>query len=135
MFSDREGADMVQRDLLALSTVADRLQLTGRDRERSVLRRLRRHGVPFIRWGRGAYFVTEQQYDELIEKITVCSPSGNEANISTSVARSVSGGRRASSKSILQEQIAAKLQTRTDQNLKPKSATKSFTVVEGGRTP
>jgi hypothetical protein len=125
---------MSRRDLLSLATVADRLQQTGRDRERSVMRRLQRHGVPVIKWGRGAYFITEENFDVLIEKMTICSASGNQANISTSGARSVSGGKRVSSKNILREQIAATMRTRTDQNSKPKSATKSFTVVEGGRT-
>src|SRR4029077_108738 len=56
--------------LLPLSTIADRLHYTGRDRDRSVRRLFKRHGVPMIRRGRGASFVTEQQYAELIEKIT-----------------------------------------------------------------
>jgi hypothetical protein len=70
-------------ELCPLSTIADRLHYTGRDRDRSVRRLFQRHDVPTIRRGRGAYFVTEQQYAELIEKIT-CLPSGAEAKTSTS---------------------------------------------------
>ena len=38
------------------------------------------------------------------------------------------------SKSILSERIAETMQRRIDQSSKPSSDTKSFTVVEGGRT-
>ena len=44
------------------------------------------------------------------------------------------GGKRGSSKSILSERIAETMQRRIDQSSKPSSDTKSFTVVEGGRT-
>src|SRR6516165_3676956 len=121
-------------ELCRLSTIADRLHYMGRDRERSVRRLFERHRVSIIKRSRGAYFVTEAQYAELIEKMTTCSQSGAEARTSTSVGRSVSGRKRASSRSTLAERIAATMQTRTDRNSKPKSATKSFTVVEGGRT-
>jgi hypothetical protein len=124
---------MTRRDLLSFAIIAARLHYAGSDRERSVLRLFRRHGLPFVKRSRGAYFATEDQYDALIEKLT-CLPSENAANISTSGARSVSGGKRVSSKNILAARIAATMQTRTDQNSKPKPAAKSFTVVEGGRT-
>ena len=63
----------------------------GRDRERSVRRLFERLRVPMTKRSRGAYFVTEAQYAELIEKMTTCSRSGVEAKTSISVARSVSG--------------------------------------------
>lgn len=87
--------------MLPLATIAERLHYSGRDWERSVRRLFQRHDVSMIRRGRGAYFVTEAQYAELIEKITTCSRSGVEAKTSTSVVRSVSGGKRASSRSFL----------------------------------
>jgi len=121
-------------NLLSLATIAERLHYSGRDRVRSVRRLFARHGVSMIRRGRAAYFVTEDQYAELIEKMTICSPSGSGANTSTFAVRSVSGRRSASSKSILAEQIAATMLKRTGRSSKPKSGTKSFTVVEGGRT-
>jgi len=121
-------------ELLPLSTIADRLHYTGRDRERSVRRLFVRHRVPIIKRGRGAYLVTEGQFAKLIEKMTTCLPSGVEAKTSISVARSVSGAKRASSKSILAEQIAVTMQKPIAQNSRPTSGTKSFTVVEGGRT-
>ena len=120
--------------LLTLTTVANRLHYLGRDRERSVRRLFAQHGVSMIRRGRRAYFVTECQYTALIEKLTTCLPSGAEARTTTSVVRSVSGGKRASSKSILAEQIAVTMQKPIAQNSRPTSGTKSFTVVEGGRT-
>jgi hypothetical protein len=120
--------------MFSLATIAERLHYSGRDRERSVRRLFMRHGVPMIRRGRGADFVTEQQYAELLEKITTCLPSGVEAKTSTSAVQSVSGGKRGSSKSILSERIAETMQRRIDQSSKPSSDTKSFTVVEGGRT-
>src|SRR5690349_20921699 len=120
-------------ELSPLSTIADRLHYTGRDRKRSVRRLFARHRVSIIKRSRGAYFVTEAQYAELLEKMTTCSRSGVEAKTSISVARSVSGGKRASSKSILAERIAAMTPTPTDRSSKRKSAMKSFTVVEGGR--
>src|SRR5262245_35768505 len=62
--STRQNATMGGRSsvLLPLAVVADRLCYTGSDRERSVRRLFLRHGVPFIRRGRGAFFVTELQY-------------------------------------------------------------------------
>ena len=120
--------------LLTLTTVANRLHYLGRDRERSVRRLFAQHGVSMIKRGRRAYFITEWQYAALIEKMTTCLPSGAEARTTTSEVRSVSGRKRGSSKSILAEQIAAMTQTPTDRSSKLKSATKSFTVVEGGRT-
>jgi hypothetical protein len=120
--------------LLSLSQIADRLHYMGRNPERSVRRRFEKFGVSMIKRSRGAYFVTEALYAELIEKMATCSPSGAEARTSTSAVRSVLGGKRASSKSILAERIAATTQTPTDRSSKPKSAMKSFTVVEGGRT-
>ena len=117
----------------SLATIAARLHYRGRDRERSVRRLFALHRVPIIKRGRGAYLVTEGQFAELIEKMTTCLPSGAEARTSTSVVRSVSGGRSVSSKSILAERITEKMQTRIVRSSKPKSAMKSFTVVEGGR--
>jgi hypothetical protein len=120
--------------MLPLATIAERLHYSGRDWERSVRHLFRRHDVPMIKRGRGAYFVTEGQYAELIEKMTTCSRSDAEANISTSAARSVSGGRRTSSKNILADRLAETMQRPIARNSKPRSDTKSFTVVEGGRT-
>ena len=119
----------------SLATIAEKLQYSGRDRERSVRRLFARHRVPIIKRGRGAYFVSDAQFAELIEKMTTCLPSGAEATTSTSVARSVSGGKRASSKSILAEQIAATMPKRIARSSKPTSVTKCFTVVAGGRAP
>jgi hypothetical protein len=122
-------------ELCPLSVIAERLHFMGPDRERSVRRLFERHRVSIIKRGPGVYFATAAQYAELIEKMTTCSQSGVEAKTSISVARSVSGGKRASSKSILAERIAATTLTPTDRSSKRKSATKSFTVVEGGHTP
>src|SRR6516165_8036627 len=122
-------------ELYPLSTIADRLHYMGRDRERSVRRLFERLRVPMIKRSRGAYFVTEAQYAELIEKMTTCSRSGVEAKTSISVARSVSGAKHASLKSILAEQIAVTMQKPIGQNSRPRSGMKSFTVVEGGRIP
>lgn len=121
--------------MLPLATIAERLHYSGRDRERSVRRLFQRHGVPMIKRGRGAYFVTEVQYAELIEKMTTCSPSGVEAKrrFGTSAVRSASGARRKSSANILAEQIAATLQKPIEQKSKPKSGTNCFTVLAGGR--
>jgi hypothetical protein len=120
--------------LLSMEAVAERLQYGGRDHLRSVRRLFGRHGVPMIRRGRAAYFVTEAQYAELIEKMTTCSQSDVEAKTTTSAVPSVSGGRRVSSKSILAGRIAETMRRPTGRNSRQKSDTKSFTVVEGGRT-
>jgi tRNA(Ile)-lysidine synthetase-like protein len=117
--------------LLPLAIIGERLHYGGRDRERSVKRLFRRYGVPMIRRGR-SYFVTEQQYVELIEKMT-CLPSGAEARISTSGARSVWGGKRVSSKNILAERLAETTRRSTAPKSRPRSGTKSFTVLVGGR--
>ena len=111
--------------LLSLETIADRLHYAGSDRERRVRRLFARHDVPIIKLGRGSYFVTEFQFAALIEA-TTCLPCASAAKTGTSVVRSVSGGKRASSKSILAAQIDATLQTPTDRSSKPKRATKSF---------
>jgi hypothetical protein len=119
--------------LLSLAIIADRLQYAGSDRERSVRRLFARHHVPLKLRGR-IYFATEDLYHALLEAMTTCpSPSESAASISTRVARSVSGGKRESSKSILAAQIDATLRKSTARNSKRISATKSFTVVEGGR--
>jgi hypothetical protein len=120
--------------LVPLEVVADRLCYTGSDRERSVRRLFSRHGVPIIRRGRGIYFVTELQYAALIEAMTTFSPSGSAAKNSTSGGRSGWGGKRASSKSTLQAAIAEKMPKHTSRSSKRISATKPFTVVEGGRS-
>ena len=120
--------------LLPLTTIADRLHYDGTDRERSVRRLFVKHGVPFIRRGRGVYFATEQQYEALIEAMTTCSTSGGAAKTFTSGGRSVSGAKRGSSKSILAARIAATRQKPIGQSSKPKTDTKCFTVLEGGRS-
>jgi|SRR5262245_22510940 hypothetical protein len=120
--------------LLTLTEIADKLHYVGTDRERSVRRLFVKHGVPFIRRGRGVYFATERQYEALIEAMTTCSTLGGAAKTSTSGGRSVSGAKRGSSRSILAERIAATMRRPTAQSSKPKSGTKSFTVLEGGRT-
>jgi hypothetical protein len=122
-------------NLLTVDDVADRLHFAGLNRNRWFQRLFMRHGVQFIRRGKGVYFVTERQYAALIEAMTTCSQSESAANTSTSAVRSVSGGKRASSRNILAAQIAATLQTPTDRSSKRIYATKSFTVVAGGRTP
>ena len=119
--------------LLPLTTIADRLHYVGIDRERSVRRLFAKYSVPIVKRGRGSYFVTEQQYEALIEAMTICSTSGGAAKISTSVGRSVWVAKRGSSKSILAAQIAETLRKPIGQSLKQKSDTKCFTVVEGGR--
>jgi len=58
--------------LLPLTTIADRLHYVGIDRERSVRRLFAKYSVPIVKRGRGSYFVTEQQYEELIEAMTIC---------------------------------------------------------------
>lgn len=121
--------------MLTLATIAERLHYSGRDRERSVRRLFHRHGVPMIKRGRGAYFVTEAQYAELIEKMTTCSRSGVEANTSTSAVRSVLGRKRGSSKNVLAERLTETMRRPTAPNSRRISGTKSFTVVEGGRRP
>jgi hypothetical protein len=119
--------------MLTLATIADRLQMRGSDRERSVRRLFVRHKVPIVKRCRG-YLATEEQYKALIEAMTTCSPSdGARAGSSMSVVRSVSGAKRASSKNILQAAIAETMQKPIDQNSNPTLGTKSFTVVEGGR--
>jgi hypothetical protein len=120
--------------LLPLTEIADRLHYVGTDRERSVRRLFDKHGVPFIRRGRGVYFATKGQYEALIEAMTTCSTSGGAAKTSTSGGRSASGARRGSSRSILAAQIAETLRKPIGQSSKQKSDTKCFTVVEGGRT-
>jgi hypothetical protein len=72
-------------------------------------------------------------YAELIEKMTICSRSDAEAKSSTPVVRSVSGAKRASSKNILAERLAEMRPRPTARNSRPKSGSKSFTVLEGGR--
>jgi hypothetical protein len=124
---------VLYRMMLTLATIAERLHYSGRDQKRSVRRLFARHRVAMIKRGRGVYFVTEQQYAELIEKLT-CLASGAEAKTSTPAVRSVSGGKRVSSKNILAGRIAAKLQKNTVPSSKPISDMKSFTVVQGGRT-
>src|SRR3974377_1149812 len=120
---DQQGAPLTMH---SLATIAARLHYRGRDRERSVRRLFALHRVPIIKRGPGAYLVTEGQFAEVIEKMTTCLPSGAEARTSTSVVRSVSGGRSVSSKSILAERITEKMQTRIVRSSKPKSAMKSF---------
>jgi hypothetical protein len=51
--------------LVPLTAIADRLHYGGTDRERSVRLLFLKHGVPFIRRGRGVYFATERQYEAL----------------------------------------------------------------------
>ena len=51
----------------SLATIAARLHYSGRDRERSVRRLFARHRVPIIKRGRGAYFVSDAQFTELID--------------------------------------------------------------------
>src|SRR5258708_4818174 len=122
----RLSANMV---LLPLTAIADRLHYVGTDRERSVRRLFVKHGVPFIRRGRGFYFATEQQYKALIEAMTTCSTSGGAAKTSTSGGRFVSGAKRGSSKSILAARIDATMRRTTAQSSKPKSGSKPFTVL------
>jgi hypothetical protein len=119
--------------LLPLGAIADRLNYVGRDRERSVRRLFAKLGVPIVKRSRGVYFVTEEQYEALIEAMT-CSPSEGAAKISICAGRSVSGAKNGSSRSILAAQIAETLRKPTVQSSKRKSDTKCFTVVEGGRT-
>lgn len=53
--------------LLPLTTIADRLQYSGKDRVRSVRRLFARHDIPIIKRSRGAYFTTEQQREAAYE--------------------------------------------------------------------
>src|SRR5262245_59015811 len=108
--------------LLTLETIAERLHYTGSDRERSVRRLFAQHRVPIIRRGRSAHFVTEQQYAALLEALTTCSHSEGAVQNSTSVARSVSGARRATSQSTLRAAIAEMVPKPTDRTSKPRSA-------------
>src|SRR4029077_17618954 len=54
--------------LLPLSTIADRLHYTGRDRDRSVRRLFKRHGVPMIGPGRGGSFGPGQKKGDVMAK-------------------------------------------------------------------
>jgi hypothetical protein len=83
--------------LYTLAEIADELRYGGSDRERSVRRLFARHGVSMVR--RDRFFVTERQYTALLEAMT-CSQSAGVAVSITCVARSASGARNASSKSI-----------------------------------
>jgi hypothetical protein len=127
--------DIANEELMEFATIADRLHIDGKDRERSVRRLFARYKVKFIKRGRGGYLASEDQFKALIEAMTICSPSEDAARNSTSVVRSVSGARRASSKSILQDAIAETMRRPTDPSSSPTSGMKSFTVVEGGRRP
>src|SRR6516165_5464760 len=120
--------------LLTLTTIADRLQYAGRDRERSVRRLFARHRVPIIKRSRGVYFVTEQQYTALLEAMTTCSHSGSADRNFMYVALSVSGSRRDTSKSTLRAAIAEKTQKPIARVSKAKSGTSCFTVLTGGRS-
>jgi hypothetical protein len=116
-----------------LLDIADRLHIPGKDRVRTVRRLFRRLEIPFLQRCRGRDLVTECQFAALIEAMT-CSPYENAASVSTSVARSVSVERPASSKSIARDALGERMLRRTDRVLKTNSGTKSFTVQEGGRT-
>jgi hypothetical protein len=116
-----------------LTEIAERLHIFGKDRVRTVRRLLRRREIPFLQRCRGGDLVTERQFAALIEAMT-CSPCENAASVFTSVARSVSVERPASSKSTARDALAAKMQRHTDRALKTNFDMKSFTVQEEGRT-
>src|SRR4051812_19245015 len=98
--------------LLTLGEIADRLRLTGRDRERTVRRCFKRYGISLIRRGARSFLATQQQYAALLEAME-CSHSGSEGVSGTSVARSVLVVKRRSSKSTLRDVIAEKMRKPT----------------------
>jgi hypothetical protein len=118
--------------LLTMADVADRQRFTGRDRERSAKRLIRRNGIPHVERGR-TWLLTESQYELLLETMTSCSPYESAAKSITAAARSVSGGTSAKSKSTLQAAVNARLRKPTKPSSSTKSAKNSFTVVTGGR--
>src|ERR1700730_14943663 len=120
-------------ELHTLSEIADRLRLPGRDRQRAVLRRFARFGIPIVNGGRGARLVTDQQFKQLIEAMT-CLPCEDAASASTSAARSASVVKPVSSKNILRGVIAEKARKPIARASRRKSGTKCFTVLEGGRS-
>src|SRR6516225_4256749 len=96
------------RPFLTMREAAERLRYVGKDRERSVRRAFHRHGIPLIRRDHRNFFCTEQQLSELIEAMQCSLSGGARAGRSgTYAGRSVSVARRASSKNILAERIAA----------------------------
>src|SRR6478672_6530102 len=98
--------------LLTLPEIAERLRIDGKDRLRSVRRTFQRHGVNMIKRDGHTHMATDQQFAELLEKMT-CSPSASAEPSSTSVVRSASATRPASSKSTLQDAIAGMRRKRT----------------------
>ena len=118
--------------MLTLDDVADRLGFAGEDRRRSVRRLLRRHNVPYIRRGARTWLLTPAQLDQLMGALE-CSASESAARSTTAAARSVSGRQPASSKSILQAVVNARLQRPTRTGSRARSAPSSFTVLAGGR--
>ena len=119
--------------LYDLSEIADALHYTGADRERSVRRIFARHGIAILRRDRRTFLVTEQQYAALLEAIK-CSPSAGEADSGTSVVRSVSVAKAASSKNTLRAAIERRMPRRTARGSKRTSGGKCFTVLAGGRS-
>ena len=115
-----------------LSEIAEILHYTGRDRERSVRRVFKRHGIPILRRDRNTFLATEQQLNALLE-VMKCSAPAAAGGSGTSVARSVSVAKPASSKSTLRDAIAKKMPKRIARDSKVRSGAKCFTVVAGGR--
>jgi hypothetical protein len=118
--------------LLTLDQIADRLQYHGRDRLRSVRRLILRHGIPHTRRDRRSWLLTTAQLDMLLEALE-CSPCESAGRSTTAVERSASGGRSGTSKSTLRAAVNAKLRSATSTSSKPRSATRSLTVLPGGR--
>ena len=79
----------MHRRTITLSEVAVGLDIDGVDRERTVRRLLLRHQVPYIRVNRNKILLTKQQFDLLLRRMT-CLASGNGADTTTVVERSVS---------------------------------------------
>src|ERR1700722_10149736 len=109
--------------LFTLDEVAVTLRYAGADRQRSVRRAFARLGIPILRRDRGTFLVTEQQLAALMEAMK-CSPFAEGAGCGTSAARSVLVARPASSKNILRDAIAKKMQTRTARESRAKSGGK-----------
>jgi hypothetical protein len=123
---------MIER-LITLRELADRLHYEGRDRERSVRRCFQKHGLQLLKRDGRAAFATEQLYQELLWRMQACSASVDEANYSMRAVQSASAGRSGKSRNTLRAAVNAKLRSATSIGSKPKSETKSLTVLPGGR--
>ena len=120
---------MAEAQILTFDEIANELRFKGRDPKRYVERRFKHHGVDYI----PSIGATTVQFQSLLEAMS-CSPSANEADTSTAVARSVSARRPASSKSTLQAAVNNAMQRSTGTSSLVKSGRNSLAVLQGGRS-